>query len=305
MRLDLGRIGRIIFGQLPGACGGNADRGSHSHSGRQYESNNFLCFHGETSFHVFIFTHTRQRYQLTYSVKPDYCMYVSVRSDYEAKEQAIYTILGYDLEGRKEILGLWMGASESKNYWMQVFDEIKGRGVEDVFFISMDGVSGLESGAKAIFPGVVVQRCIVHLIRNSIKYVPTKDYKKFTADLKKVYGAPSLKAAKAAFETFQTTWKSYPGAVDIWTRNFQHVEQLFDYGNAVRKIMYTTNAIESVNSAYKKLNRQRSVFPSPTALMKSLYLSTMQVTKKWTQPLRKWGSVYGEFCIMYEDRMPD
>ena len=197
------------------------------------------------------------------------CMYVSVRSDYEAKEQAIYTILGYDLEGKKEILGLWMGASESKNYWMQVFDEIKGRGVEDVFFISMDGVSGLESGAKAIFPGVVVQRCIVHLIRNSIKYVPTKDYKKFTGDLKKVYGAPSLKAAKTAFETFQTTWKSYPGAVDIWTRNFQHVEQLFDYGNAVRKIMYTTNAIESVNSSFRKVTKKGS-FPNENAVYKLL-----------------------------------
>ena len=115
------------------------------------------------------------------------CMYVSVRNDYEAKEEAVYVILGYDLQGQKEILGLWMDSTESKNYWMQVFDEIKARGVEDIFFISMDGVSGLESGAKAIFPGVVVQRCIVHLIRNSIRYVPTKDYKKFTSDLKKIW----------------------------------------------------------------------------------------------------------------------
>lgn len=118
------------------------------------------------------------------------CMYVTVRSEYESKEEAVYVILGYDLEGHKEVLGLWMDVSESKNYWMQVFDEIKKRGVEDVFFISMDGVSGLEDGARAIFPGVIVQRCIVHLIRNSIKYIPSKDYKKFTADLKKIYGAP-------------------------------------------------------------------------------------------------------------------
>lgn len=113
------------------------------------------------------------------------CMYVSLRSDYESKEEAVYVILGYDLQGHKEILGLWMDSSESKNYWMQIFDEIKKRGVEDVFFISMDGVSGLEDGAKAIFPNVIVQRCVVHLIRNSIKYVPSKDYKKFTSDLKK------------------------------------------------------------------------------------------------------------------------
>ena len=225
------------------------------------------------------------------------CMYVSVRSDYEAKEQAIYTILGYDLEGKKEILGLWMGASESKNYWMQVFDEIKGRGVEDVFFISMDGVSGLESGAKAIFPGVVVQRCIVHLIRNSIKYVPTKDYKKFTSDLKKVYGASSLKAAKTAFETFQTTWKSYPGAVDIWTRNFQHVEQLFDYGNAVRKIMYTTNAIESVNSSFRKVTKKGS-FPNENAVYKLLYLRVTELQKKWDGGHHQnWSMVLNQLMV--------
>lgn len=225
------------------------------------------------------------------------CMYVSVRSDYEAKEQAIYTILGYDLEGKKEILGLWMGASESKNYWMQVFDEIKGRGVEDVFFISMDGVSGLESGAKAIFPGVVVQRCIVHLIRNSIKYVPTKDYKKFTGDLKKVYGAPSLKVAKTAFETFQTTWKSYPGAVDIWTRNFQHVEQLFDYGNAVRKIMYTTNAIESVNSSFRKVTKKGS-FPNENAVYKLLYLRVTELQKKWDGGHHQnWSMVLNQLMV--------
>lgn len=225
------------------------------------------------------------------------CMYVSVRSDYEAKEQAVYTILGYDLEGKKEILGLWMGASESKNYWMQVFDEIKGRGVEDVFFISMDGVSGLETGAKAIFPGVVVQRCIVHLIRNSIKYVPTKDYKKFTGDLRKVYGAPSLKAAKTAFETFQATWKSYPGAVDIWTRNFQHVEQLFDYGNAVRKIMYTTNAIEAVNSSFRKVTKKGS-FPNDNAVYKLLYLRITELQKKWDAGHNQnWSMVLNQLLV--------
>ena len=120
------------------------------------------------------------------------------------------------------------------------FDEIKNRGVEDVLFLSMDGVSGLEEGAKAIFPNITVQRCIVHLIRNSIKYVPNKDYKRFTAQLKKVYGAASLKAAEAEFERFRQAWSQYPGAVDVWVRNWQHVAQLFSYGSAVRKILYTT-----------------------------------------------------------------
>ena len=130
------------------------------------------------------------------------CMYVSIRDDDGAKEKAVYAILGYDLEGRKELLGIWLSESESKHYWMQVFDEIKKRGVEDIFFISMDGVSGLEDGAKAIFSGVIVQRCVVHLIRNSLKYVPSKDYKDFTNDLKKVYGAIDLESARSKFEEF-------------------------------------------------------------------------------------------------------
>lgn len=171
------------------------------------------------------------------------CMYVTIRKEYETKKYAVYTILGYDIDGYKDILGLWLNEEESKHTWMQIFDEIKSRGVEDILFISMDGVSGLEEGAKAIFKDVTVQRCIVHLIRNSIKYVPSKDYKPFTANLKKVYGAPSLKAAQAEFEKFKQTWSQYPGAVDVWRRNFKYVEQLFDYGSAVRKVMYTTNIL--------------------------------------------------------------
>ena len=225
------------------------------------------------------------------------CMYVSVRSDYEAKDQAVYTILGYDLEGNKDILGLWMGASESKNYWMQIFDEIKARGVEDVFFICMDGVSGLEVGAKSIFPKVVVQRCIVHLIRNSIKYVPSKDYKKFTADLKKVYGAPSLKAARTEFETSQNNWKQYSVAVDVWNRNIQHVEQLFDYGSAVRKVMYTTNAVESINSSFRKVTKKGS-FPNENAVYKILYLRITELEKKWEGGhIQNWSMVLNQLMV--------
>jgi len=138
------------------------------------------------------------------------CMYVTIRKEYESKNYAVYTILGYDIDGQKDILGLWLNESESKHTWMQIFDELKGRGVEDVLFICMDGVSGLEDGAKAIFKDVVVQRCIVHLIRNSIKYVPSKDYKKFTQSIKKVYGAPSRTASRKAFEQFCQEWSQYP-----------------------------------------------------------------------------------------------
>ena len=189
------------------------------------------------------------------------CLYVPVRKDYETRNYAVYVILGYDVDEKKDILGLWLSEAESKHQWMQIFDELKTRGVEDVLFLSMDGVSGLEEGAKAVFPKVTVQRCIVHLIRNSIKYVPNKDYKRYTAHLKKVYGAASLKAAEAEFERFRQAWDQYPGAVEVWVRNWQHVAQLFRYGSSVRKILYTTNPIESVNSSFRKVTK-KGAFPS-------------------------------------------
>ena len=231
------------------------------------------------------------------------CMYVTIRKDYEVKNYAVYAILGYDVNGQKDILGLWLNESESKHTWMQIFDELKTRGVEDVLFISMDGVSGLEAGAKSIFKDVVVQRCIVHLIRNSIKYIPSKDYKKYTAQLKQVYGAPSLKAAEAEFEKLKQAWSQYPGAIDVWVRNWAHVAQLFSYGSAIRKVMYTTNPIESVNSSFRKVTK-KGAFPNENALLKLLYLRVTELYKKWkNRPASNWTLVriYSRrsMCILY------
>ena len=225
------------------------------------------------------------------------CMYVTLRENYEAKEYAVYTILGYDLKGNKEILGLWLNQTESKNRWMQVFDELKARGVEDVFFISMDGVSGLEEGAKAIFPSVIVQRCIVHLVRNALRYIPSKDYKEVCRDMKKFYGASSLNAAHAAFDSFQNRWSHYSGAVDVWKRNFAHVEQLFDYGTAIRKIMYTTNAVESVHSSFRKVTK-KGAFSNENALLKLLYLRTKELHAKWSGGrIQNWAMVLNQLMI--------
>ncbi len=229
------------------------------------------------------------------------CLYVSVRKEMETKNLAVYVILGYDVNGIKDILGLWIGEAEGKHYWMQIFDEIKARGVEDVLFISMDGVSGLEEGARSIFKDAVVQRCIVHLIRNSIRYIPSKDYKTYTAQLKKVYGASSLKAAEAEFERFKQAWSQYPGAVDVWVRNWQHVEQLFNYGSAVRKVMYTTNSIEAVNSSFRKVTKKGS-FPSEDAVRKALYLRITELYKKWNgRPAANWALVRNQLSM--EDKM--
>ena len=225
------------------------------------------------------------------------CLYVSVRKEMETKNLAVYVILGYDVNGVKDILGLWIGEAEGKHYWMQIFDEIKARGVEDVLFISMDGVSGLEEGARSIFKDAVVQRCIVHLIRNSIRYIPSKDYKAYTAQLKKVYGASSLKAAEAEFERFKQAWSQYPGAVDVWVRNWQHVEQLFNYGSAVRKVMYTTNSIEAVNSSFRKVTKKGS-FPSEDAVRKALYLRITELYKKWKRrPAANWALVRNQLSM--------
>ena len=225
------------------------------------------------------------------------CLYVSVRKEMETKNLAVYVILGYDGNGIKDILGLWIGEAEGKHYWMQIFDEIKGRGVEDVLFICMDGGSGLEEGARSIFKDALVQRCIVHLVRNSVKYIPSKDYKAFTAQLKKVYGASSLKAAQAEFERFKQAWSQYPGAVDVWVRNWQHVEQLFNYGSAVRKVMYTTNRIEAVNSSLRKVTKKGS-FPSEDAVRKALYLRITELYKKWNgRPVPNWAMVRNQLSM--------
>lgn len=231
------------------------------------------------------------------------CMYTTIRNQYETKKYAVYTILGYTMEGKKDILGLWLNETESKHKWMQIFDEIKARGVEDIFFISMDGVSGLEDGARAIFPEVIVQRCIVHLIRNSIKYVPSKDYKAFTASLKKVYGAQSLKACQSAFEAFKQQWSSYPGAIDVWVRNFDHVEQLFDYGSAVRRIMYTTNSVESIHSSFRKVTK-KGAFPNENALLKVLYLRVKELEAKWEGGhVQNWSLVMNQLLV--DDQLKD
>ena len=225
------------------------------------------------------------------------CLYVNIRKDAQTKSSAVYVILGYDIDGIKDVLGIWIGDSEGKHYWMQIFDEIKGRGVEDVLFICMDGVSGLEDGACSIFKEVIVQRCIVHLIRNSIKYIPSKEYKAYTAQIKRVYGAPSLRAAEAEFERFKQTWAGYPGAVDIWVRNWSHVEQLFEYGSAVRKVMYTTNAIEALNSSFRKVTKKGS-FPSEDSIIKALYLRLTELYKKWAnRPVPGWAMVRNQLSM--------
>ena len=229
------------------------------------------------------------------------CIYVSLRTERGVQQAAVYVMLAYDTNGYKDVLGLWINETESKHVWMQIFDELKARGLQDLGFLSMDGVSGLEAGAKAIFPDVVVQRCIVHLIRNSIRYIPRKKWSAFTKQLKEVYGAVNAEAARRAFEQFKADWKDYPGAIAVWENNFTHVEQLYTYGYAVRKIMYTTNAIESVNSSFRKVTK-KGAFPNEDAVFKIFYLRILELQKKWeSRSVPNWALVRNQ--LLTNERM--
>lgn len=228
------------------------------------------------------------------------CLYVNIRTEYETKNHAIYTILAYDLSGKKDILGLWIAESENKSQWMQIFDELKVRGVEDIGFISMDGLPGLEDGAATIFPKALIQRCIVHMIRNSIKYIPQKKYKTFTAHLKLIYKAPNKKVALLEFEKFKEQWSDYPDAVRVWDLNWKHVEQLYNYTEAIRKVMYTTNAIESVNSSFRKVTH-KGTFPNENAVLKVLYLRILELYEKWARrTCSNWANILNQM-ILIED----
>lgn len=233
-------------------------------------------------------------------------VHFSVREDNRIKKLAAYVILGVDTDGIKDIVSLQIGENESSKYRLGVLNELKNRGVDDIMILCADGLTGIKEAIQHSFPKAEYQRCIVHQIRNTLKYVSYKDKKAFASDLKTIYLSPSEKQGFSNLEKVKNKWENkYPNAMKSWEQNWDVLTPIFKFSQDVRKVIYTTNAIESLNSTYKKLNRQRSVFPSDTALMKALYLSTLQATKRWTQPLRNWGKVYGEFSIMYPDRMPE
>ena len=233
-------------------------------------------------------------------------VHFSVREENIVKKLAAYVILGIDIEGRKDVISLQIGENESAKYWLGVLNELKNRGVQDIMIICADGLSGIKEAIAAAFPKTEYQRCIVHMVRNTLNHVYYKDLKSFASDLRTIYLAASEEAGRAALNEVAEKWNSkYPYAMKRWYDNWDVICPIFKFSKDTRKIIYTTNAIESVNSVYKKLNRQRSVFPSSKALLKSLYLSTLQVTKKWTQPIHGWGTAYSEFCIMYEGRMTE
>lgn len=233
-------------------------------------------------------------------------VHFSVREDHIIKKLAAYVILGVTLDGRKDVISLQIGENESSKYWLGVLNDLKNRGVKDIMIVCADGLTGIKEAINTAFPETEYQRCIVHQVRNTLKYVPYKDKKAFATDLKSIYLAPNEQQGHENLERVTEKWsEKYPNALKSWEQNWDVLTPIYKFSSDVRKVIYTTNAIESLNSTYKKLNRQRTIFPNDSALLKALYLATLQATKKWGQPLRNWAKVYGEFSIMYEGRLPD
>lgn len=233
-------------------------------------------------------------------------IHYSVRDNGVIRKLAAYVILGINTEGKKEVLSITVGDNESSKYWLSVLNELKNRGVKDILIICADGLSGIKEAIAAAFPKTEYQRCIVHQVRNTLKYVPDKDRKAFAADLKTIYHASDEEKARLALDRVTEKWTTkYPNSMKRWYDNWDAITPIFKFSPDVRKVIYTTNAIESLNSTYRKLNRQRSVFPSDTALLKALYLATFEATKRWTMSIRNWGQVYGELSIMYDGRLPE
>ena len=233
-------------------------------------------------------------------------IHYSLRDNGVIRKLAAYVILGINTEGKKEVLSITVGDNESSKYWLSVLNELKNRGVKDILIICADGLSGIKEAIAAAFPKTEYQRCIVHQVRNTLKYVPDKDRKAFASDLKTIYHASDEEKARMALDRVTEKWTAkYQNSMKRWYDNWDAITPIFKFSPDVRKVIYTTNAIESLNSTYRKLNRQRSVFPSDTALLKALYLATFEATKKWTMSIRNWGQVYGELSIMYEGRLPE
>jgi transposase-like protein len=231
-------------------------------------------------------------------------IHFSVRTENIVKKIAAYIILGISDEGKKEVLSITVGENESSKYWLSVLNDLKNRGVQDILILCADGLSGIKESISAAFPQTEYQRCIVHQVRNTLKYVSHKDKKAFANDLKSIYHAPNEEAGYEQMLQVTEKWQDkYPNAMKRWEENWDVISPMFKFSNDVRKVIYTTNSIESLNSGLRRLNSQRSVFPSDAALLKALYLATFELTKKWTMPLRGWGKVHGELSIMYDGRL--
>ena len=227
-----------------------------------------------------------------------------VREDNRTVKKAVYVAIGVKLNGKREVLGMWVGGNESAKYWLSVLNEIKNRGVEDIMIVSVDGLTGFGDAIHAVFPQAEIQRCIVHQIRYSTKFISYKDLKPFMADLKLVYKADTEDLALTALEDLEEKWgKKYPASIGSWRNNWTQLSTYFKYPSEIRKLIYTTNSIENFNRQLRKVTKSKTIFPTDDALFKMLYLAMMDATKKWTGKAWDWGLTLDQLCIYFGDRI--
>ena len=234
------------------------------------------------------------------------CIHVKVRDTGAVRVKAVYLAIGINMSGEKEVLGLWIAQTEGAKFWLQVVTELKNRGVQDIFIACVDGLKGFPEAIETVYPQTAVQLCIVHLVRNSLNYVGWKMRKQIAADLKQIYQSATVDEAEQRLAEFETQWNdAYPPIAQIWRRNWSRIIPFFDYPPEIRRIIYTTNAIESVNMSLRKITKNRGSFPSDEALSKLFYLALMNISKKWTMPLHDWKAALNRFSIQFDDRMPN
>ncbi len=232
------------------------------------------------------------------------CLVVRSRDSGAISNKAVYLALGVNSDGEKELLGLWLSQNEGAKFWLSVMNELKNRGVNDIFIACCDGLKGFPEAIEAVYPKTQVQLCIVHQVRHSLRFVGWKERKEVAADLRTIYGAATLQQAEQALDEFAATWDGkHPGISQSWRNNWSRLSVFFDYPPEIRKVIYTTNAIESLNASLRKVTKTRRSFPNDEAVLKLLYLALHQIAKKWTMPLRDWKPAMNQFIIMYGDRV--
>ena len=232
------------------------------------------------------------------------CIHYKVREDGRILNRAAYVVLGVTLDGFKDILSITIGANETSKFWLGMLNDLKNRGIQDVLFFCVDGLPGFKDAIEAVFPNAQIQRCVIHMLRNSFKYVNYNDLKKFSADFKRVYNAPSEEAALVELDTVKEKWgKKYPYAISNWENNWEDVSSFFQFSSDIRRIMYTTNVIEGLNRQYRKVTKTKSVFPSDGSLEKMLYLASENIIRKWTMRYRNWDQVLSQLTLLYDDRL--
>jgi putative transposase len=241
----------------------------------------------------------------TYPIVYVDCLVVKVRENQRVLNKALYLALGVDMQGQKELLGMWMSQSEGAKFWLAVFTELQNRGVKDIFIACMDGLTGLPEAVETLYPQTRVQLCMVHMVRNSLKYVSYKHRKEVAADLRLVYGAATEAEAQVYLDLFAEKWdRLYCSISKVWRTHWSRVIPLFAFPEDIRKVIYTTNAIESVNMSLRKVTRNHRIFPSDEAAFKVVYLAIQNIAKKWTMPIHNWKPALNCFAIEFDGRVP-